>query len=246
MAIDLKGKNVLITGAATGIGRATAQLAADAGASLTLLDVNKELGQKAADELGAKFLPLDVSDPDAWMAVAKDIETPDYAHLNAGVMSRPANDPPEASDITIVNLEDYHRIVGVNINGVVYGLRALAPKMKAKGGTITVTASIAGFVPVPFDAAYPMTKHAMIGLVRSVGGMWGDGPLKINAICPGMVKTAIVPDAMADMPGQMSPETMAAEVIDLFVNGAQGETRVKLADDVPAYHQAEPELGPPQ
>jgi len=242
MTENLQGKSVVITGAATGIGRAVAVGAAEQGAKVTLLDVNETAGKEAASEVGGTFLPLNVADADAWAATAKDIGTPDYVHLNAGVMCRPASDKPENSDILSVDLESYRRITSINIDGVVFGLRALAPKMKDKGGTFTVTASLAGFVPVPYDAAYSMTKHAMIGLVRSVAGNWEGTNMRINAVCPGVVNTAIVPDSMRDLPA-MSPDVIANEVFDLFVNGANGETRLKIADEVPAMQMTPPEFG---
>ncbi len=242
MAKTLEGKSVVITGGAMGIGRAVAHAAAEQGANITILDVNETDGSATANEVGGRFLKLDVTDPEAWASVAEELGEPDYVHLNAGVMTTPASAPLEPGNILTVDLANYRRIMAINVDGVVYGLRALAPRMQAKGGVITVTASIAGFLAIPFDPAYAMSKHAMIGLVRSMGEVWADTNLTINAICPGMVDTAIVPDGL-DSSAAMPPAVMAAEVIDLFLNGANGETRVKLADALPGQAIPAPDLG---
>ena len=153
---------------------------------------------------------------------------PDYAHLNAGLMTVPTGDPFLA--IEDVSLEQYRRILGVNLDGVFHGTKALLPKMRAKGGAITITASIAGFGILAFDPLYATTKYALVGYGRSVAEANKDGNVRINVICPGVVDTNIVPDDFK-APDIMTPDTMAAEVVDLLENGPNGEIRVKLADE---------------
>ena len=109
---------------------------------------------------------------------------------------------------------------------------------------MTVTASIAGLVPLGTDPSYSMTKHALIGLVRSVGDAWAESSLRINAICPGAVDTAIVPDELraVGMP-LMTPAQLAVEAVDLLVNGDNGEIRALIADGQHGVRFEAPDLG---
>ena len=237
----LAGKKVLITGAASGIGRAVARRVAEAGGAVVIGDVNAAAGSALASELQGEFVPLDVTSEAQWTELANTIGNLDYAHLNAGIMSRPPGDPLSASDVLTLDLADYRKLMAVNVDGVLLGVRALAPLLAGRGGAVCVTASMAGLVALPFDVAYAMSKHALVGLVRSLGSFWSDTNLRINAICPGGVDTSIVPDDLKD--GRlMSPDVIAAEVIDLLVKGANGEIRVKMDARHPARSVPAPEL----
>jgi NAD(P)-dependent dehydrogenase (short-subunit alcohol dehydrogenase family) len=226
----MKGKVAIVTGAAAGIGAEVAAQLAAAGARVAVFDVDRTAGERRAAEVGGVFAHCDVSDPDSWAkALATCIDAlgvPDYAHLNAGVMSVGAAEP-------FLPIE------------AVFGLQALLPHMRARGGAITVTASIAGLIALPIDPMYSATKHALVGLVRSVAaGMDGTG-MRLNAICPGGVDTAIVPDALrAGDIAMMQPAVLAAEVVDLLRTGSNGEIRVKLAAAVPAFAIPAPALQP--
>ena len=122
-----------------------------------------------ADELGGTFVRLDVGDPEAWPRLLADAEQAhggiDLAHLNAGIALG-------AYPVVIENVTDdeYRRIMGVNVDGVFFGVRALVPAItKRGGGAIVVTASLAGVGPHPDDPVYAATKHFVVGLVRSLG-----------------------------------------------------------------------------
>lgn len=228
-------KIALVTGAATGIGAATVRQLAAKGCKVAVCDINERDGKALADEVGGVFITCDVTDFDS---VVKAVETceqelgvPDYAHLNAGLMTVPTGDPFLA--IEDVSLEQYRRILGVNLDGVFHGTKALLPKMRAKGGAITITASIAGFGILPADPLYATSKYGLIGYGRAVAEANAGGTVRINVICPGVVDTNIVPDDFK-APDIMTPDTMAAEVVDLLENGPNGEIRVKLAD-TPAF-----------
>ena len=238
MTSNLEGKVALVTGAASGIGAAVAQQLAEAGAKVALCDVSEAAGTELAAQLGGEFIRCDVSSYDNFSdAVATCIDilgVPDYAHLNAGVMTVGADEP--FLPIEDVSLAQFQRIMGVNFNGVFNGLKALIGHMREKGGGITATASIAGLGPLPFDPLYGATKHAVIGLVRAVAAANEGTGLRINCICPGGVDTAIIPDALKeDGFGGMPPTVMAAEVVDLLTEAANGEVRVKLTADQPAF-----------
>jgi NAD(P)-dependent dehydrogenase (short-subunit alcohol dehydrogenase family) len=120
---------------------------------------------------------FDVTDPAAW----EQVGPVDVACLNAGILT---------AEVEIAKLrdDDYRRAVSVNVDGVVFGVRRLAQVMEA--GSIVTTASLAGLVGMPADAIYSLTKHAVVGFVRSVAPQIA--PIRINAICPGIADTAML------------------------------------------------------
>lgn len=234
----MKGKICLVTGAAGGIGTAACRRMHDAGAAVAVLDVNREAGVALAGELGGLYIDCNVADGDSFgRAVSTCIEqlgVPDYAFINAGVMTvGPSEDFVPVESVTLDQLQ---RIVGVNVAGVFNGLKVLLPLMREKGGTITVTASTVGLSPLPIDPLYSMTKHAVIGLCRSVAAANEGSNVAINVICPGGVDTAIVPQVLLEGGMQaMSPDDIATEVMDLLLRAPNGEVRVKSSADTPAF-----------
>jgi NAD(P)-dependent dehydrogenase (short-subunit alcohol dehydrogenase family) len=241
----LAGKVAIVTGAAAGIGAEVARQLAAAGARVAVFDVDRAGGERTAAAIGGTFVHCNVAEPDSWAealgSCVAALGVPDFVHLNAGVMSVGASEP--FLPIEQLPLARYRRIVGVNLDGVVFGLQALLPHMRERGGAITVTASIAGLIALPIDPMYSATKHALIGLVRSVAAGMPQAAVRLNAICPGGVDTAIVPDALraGDMQ-MMRTADLAAEVVDLLQRGAHGEIRVKLAASAPAYAVQQPAL----
>ncbi len=120
---------------------------------------------------------FDVTDPGAWDLVGEV----DLAVLNAGILTA-------ETDIRVVTPEQYRQAVAVNVDGVVLGVRRLAQVMER--GTIVATASLAGLVGMPLDPIYSLTKHALVGFVRSIAP--SIAPIKINAICPGIADTPML------------------------------------------------------
>jgi NAD(P)-dependent dehydrogenase (short-subunit alcohol dehydrogenase family) len=161
----------LVTGSAGGIGRAiVAKLRAE-GFEVKELDLVNG---------------FDVADPAAW----EHVGSVDVACLNAGVLTGDG-------DIATLTDEQYRRAVGVNVDGVVYGVRRL-DRVMPTGSTIIVTASLAGLVGIPDDAIYGLTKHAVIGFVRSVAPQLEKRGIRIQAVCPGWADTALTPPAFRE------------------------------------------------
>jgi NAD(P)-dependent dehydrogenase (short-subunit alcohol dehydrogenase family) len=160
--------NVLITGGRGGLGRAFAAALTDS--EITALDLPE----------------FDVGDSAAWRALEGEY---DAAFLNAGVITG-------ESSIADLTDEQYQRAVRANMDGVVYGVRELAARLMPNGGSIVATASLAGLTATPPDPIYALTKHAVVGFVRSVAPQLAVKRIRINALCPGYTDTAIVPDEL--------------------------------------------------
>lgn len=129
---------------------------------------------------------FDVADPSAW----EHVGSVDLACLNAGVLT---ND----GDIAALTDEQYRRALGVNVDGVVFGVRRL-DRVMPTGSTIIVTASLAGLVGIPDDPIYGLTKHAVVGFVRSVAPQLEKRGIRIQAVCPGWADTALTPPAFRE------------------------------------------------
>lgn len=190
-------RTALVTGAASGIGAAlVTELRAD-GAEVQELDV---------------VHGFDVSDSGAWDTV----ESVELACLNAGVTTG-------ASDLTEVNERAYRRILGANVDGVVYGVRRLAEVMEP-GAAIVVTASLAGLVPAPQDPLYTLTKHAVIGFVRSLAPQLLERGIRINAVAPGFVDTPLLgTEGRARFTGAGFPLLEADDVARAILGVARNE-----------------------
>jgi NAD(P)-dependent dehydrogenase (short-subunit alcohol dehydrogenase family) len=211
----------LITGGASGFGKTLAHTLGARGVQVVVCDVDETGGQAVADAVGGLFVRCDVSDPaqnDAAVAAAVEAYGGlDMAFLNAGIISSTGLGES-------FSLEHYRRAMGVNLDGVVFGINSVLPAMKARGGgSIVATASLAGLTAVPMDPIYSANKHAVVGLVRSLGpALAGDG-VRINAICPGFAETAIIATIREGLLEAGLPIIPAAQVTDAVVELFDGE-----------------------
>ena len=163
---------------------------------------------------------MDVSrgaDWDSVLDTVRGLGGVDVVHLNAGVTTG-------QEDLTLLEDDAYRRIMGVNIDGVVFGVRALLPEIEARGGgAIVVTASLAGLIAFPADPMYTMTKHAVVGLVRSLAPRLADRGVRINAICPGLVDTPLIDGEVRDaLAGSGFPLIAADSVAEAVFGAAVG------------------------
>jgi NAD(P)-dependent dehydrogenase (short-subunit alcohol dehydrogenase family) len=221
----LRDKVALITGAASGLGRATALALAEAGAEIVVADLDETGGREVAEQVGGHFVRCDVSDltaNEAMVAFAvQQCGGIDIAYLNAGV----ATGCGLGEDFDLVK---YHRANGANLDGVVFGTHAVLPALKARGGgAIVVTASLAGLTGVPLDPLYAANKHAVVGLARSMGPALEADNITYNAICPGFAESKIVEpirDQLSAWGIALIPaETVAETVLRIITGGATGE-----------------------
>ena len=225
---------VVVTGASGGIGAAICQALEARGTAVARLDV-------AAPPDGSPWIECDVRSPGAWQRAVESIRA-DHgairaAFLNAGLMLRGRSEPIDDDPLDYAGTDAYHRVFDVNLHGYVYGLQAIAPSIAARGGGhVVATASTAGLEALPFDPYYSMSKHAVIGFVRSFAATLEARGVRIHCLCPGGVQTAIVPDAMTSVAGAfMEPSEMASAAIALLESPATGDVWVKDEAGKPAW-----------
>jgi NAD(P)-dependent dehydrogenase (short-subunit alcohol dehydrogenase family) len=228
MTVDtgsLRDKVALVTGGASGLGRATALALAEAGAEIVVADVDAQGGAAVAAQVGGHFVATDVSDFDANVAMVEFATERcgglDLVFLNAGVTS--GTGLGEGFDVAL-----YRRAMGVNLDGVVFGAQAALPALKARGGgAIVATASLAGLTGVPLDPIYAANKHAVVGLTRSLGPALAAEGIRFNAVCPGFAESAMTADLRDALAAAgldlISAETVAETVVRIFAGDQSGE-----------------------
>jgi len=200
----LAGKAALVTGGSSGIGLATVKRFLDAGAEVTVVDLKPPVDD-------VSYIEADVGDSSAWPVITEravqKMGGVDVAFLNAGVSTG-------EGIVDKITDEQYRRIMRVNLDHVFYGIRQLTPLMTARGGGwIVVTASLAGLIGVPPDPIYAATKHAVVGMVRSLGPALEGQGIRLNAVCPGFTDTPLLNDSGGDTLRQMGFPLLNAERI---------------------------------
>ena len=182
----------IVTGAAGGIGRALVSALEAEGATVRGLDLVDG---------------FDVADSQAWV----DVAPADLVCLNAGVLAK--------GDGT---LDDYRRIVAVNVDGVVFGIQGLAPRMQP-GSAFVVTASLAGLIPMASDPLYVLTKHAVVGYARSMAEVLEPRGIRVNLVCPGIVRTPMTEQAQAELDAAGFPLMEPEQIADAVLVAARSE-----------------------
>lgn len=198
-----------MTGGRSGIGAAIVAALGDA--DVTVLDLAD--GQ-------------DVGEVATWHA----LEGPfDAAFLNAGIAIGVA-------DIADVTDEEYRRIMRVNVDGVVFGVRELAARLMPDGGSIVATASLAGLVAAPLDPVYAATKHAVVGLVRAAAPQLAARGIRINALCPAFTDTPIVAEEIRGLvPPLMEPSFVAEAALRALNDEETGRAWVVQMNRIEPY-----------
>jgi NAD(P)-dependent dehydrogenase (short-subunit alcohol dehydrogenase family) len=209
---DVRNERVIVTGAASGLGFAMAEVMAEGGARVTLADLNSEMLEEATGELAeagaqVRSFQLDVSDGGQVDALFKDVVEAqggvDVVFANAGISLEPGFTDPEGG-LAEIDREAWQRVLDVNLSGVVFTMGAAAETMKRQGsGKIVVTASNAGLKVEPLVGySYAATKAAVAHVVRQAAIELGPHGINVNAIAPGPFRTRIgggrLPDAKVE------------------------------------------------
>ena len=235
----------LITGAASGIGRATAIAFAETGASVVVSDLEsqrddgEETARRIADAGGtATFVACNVAVAQECQALVdatlEHYGRLDFAHNNAGI--------DHAAPIVDTDDADFERVLRVNLWGVFSGMKAQIPAMiRTGGGAIVNTSSLAGLVGAPPLGAYVASKHAVLGLTKTAAKEYAAQNIRVNAICPAAVRTGItdklppeIHDTLPDIQAIKrfaEPEEIAAAVVWLCSDAASFVTGVAMPVD---------------
>ena len=191
---SLEGKTALVTGASRGIGAAIAQAYADAGADVALaartVDALEEVaGTIKATGRKAVAIPTDVTDPDQVEAcVARAIAA--LGHVDILVNNAGGSD--FVAPVVEIDIEGWRSRVELNLNSVFYACRAIGPHLADRGsGSVINVASIAGLGATPTIAFYGAAKAGVINLTKTLAHEWGDHNVRVNALCPGWIKTTL-------------------------------------------------------
>lgn len=224
MMDKLEGKIALVTGAGSGIGKATAHALARKGARLVVVDVDEARVDAMQRDLGAACVlakRVDVASKDEMRALANDVHSAlgplDVLVNNAGV--------GHSGGVLDTKLEDWKWVIDVNLWGVVHGCHFFAPKMarSGRGGHIANVASGFGLVAAPGVAPYCTTKFAVVGLSESMRAELAPHGVGVSAICPGVIDTDIIAR------GRFADEGMRAGVADAFKRRGRSPEQVAQA-----------------
>lgn len=193
---QLENKIALVTGGASGIGKAIVQLFVKEGAKVIVSDLNEELGQALVEEVGtdnALFVKGDASSPeDNQKTVEAAIERFGALHIavnNAGIGG-------PAALVGEYPLDDWKKVVDINLNGVFYGMHYQLPEIEKVGGSIINVASILGQVGFAMSSAYVAAKHGVVGLTKSASWEYGTKGVRVNAIGPGFIATPLIDSSL--------------------------------------------------
>ena len=221
--MDLDGKVALVTGGASGIGEAAVRRLAAAGMSVAVVDRDEARARAVAEDVNGLALPGDVTDPATMTTVVEATEDHfgqlDIVLLNAGMTAG-------QSGVEDLDVAAYRKIMGVNVDHIVFGVAAAVPALRRTGGgSIIATASLAGLVPMPGDPIYTLTKHAVVGYVRSVAPLLVGHDIRVNALCPGFADTPLIAharDQFGDFP-LLTANDVADAIENILDRGEAGE-----------------------
>jgi meso-butanediol dehydrogenase/(S,S)-butanediol dehydrogenase/diacetyl reductase len=240
---NFSGKIVVITGAAGGIGKATAKKFAEAGAKITMVDVNQQALEQAAKEIGLKegeylLVAADVTKESDVKRYVDETKTKfgriDIFFNNAGIEGK-------FGFIKDTDAENLSKVLDVNVKGVYFGLKHVIPVMtEQKSGAIINTASVAGLSGSPGMAPYVTSKHAVIGLTKCAALEVADQGVRVNAICPAPINTRMMRsiEAGASPDAPEAAKEMYAQAVPMKRYGEPHEVAnlvLFLASDAASY-----------
>jgi NADP-dependent 3-hydroxy acid dehydrogenase YdfG len=226
----------VVTGAASGIGRALAEALHAKGTHLVLADTDADGLSATVTRLGATGVIADVSDPVAMSALATQAPQARLICLNAGVVGSSLGAPWE------VPPGDWDRVFNINVGGVVNGLRAFVPELLASGepAHVLITASLAGLTVFPGGGAYGPSKHAVTAIAQHAAMALSDTPVQVSMICPALVSTGMSSEGVE--PAHVADNALQAIEDGVFavVPSEWQEAVVAQVEQIASGHQPTP------
>lgn len=208
MQIDFTETTVFVTGGGSGIGRATAERFAAGDATVVVADIDADAAAETIDRIDGRgtgdavWHELDVRDDQA----VHDVIDATAAEYGIDVMVNNAGVGHDSADMENVSAEDRDHVFGVNITGVWNGCHAAIPHLKRQeSGCIVNVASLAALQGLPGQAAYSMSKGAVLNFTRAIAAELGPSGVRANAVCPGLIETPLTEDGIADMEPEADP-----------------------------------------
>ena len=191
MPLDFSGKTAVVTGGANGIGFAAARALAAGGARVWIFDVEREQPEKVGAALGGNGCIVDVTDRASIDAAFEHSGAPDIVVANAGTGSW--------APLEETRVEDWNRIIAVNLSGVFYTLQAAAIRMKPRRrGAVVITASTNSYDGETTLVAYNASKAGILGILHTAANELGPWQIRVNAVCPGLIRTRLTREIFAD------------------------------------------------
>lgn len=219
--MDMRNRKAVVTGAASGIGRALANPFYDRGAKVVVADLAREAIHQVASEVGGQAVVMDVARPEDNRRLAEIAGSPALLWLNAGVISTTTGPPWETPP------EEWRRVLDINLGGVINGLRAFIERMLDDGQPhhILITASLAGLATWPCGGPYAAPKHAVIAVAEQTALALAGTPIQVTVLCPALVRTG-----MSDQ--GIDPADVVEEAIDAIGRGRFTVLREEWTDEV--------------
>ncbi len=207
----LTGRIILITGGGSGLGRAAAEAAAAAGAQVIIADIDTDGGNKVAEEIGGSFLELDVADEDAWKGVESAVRR-DYGGLDVAVLAAGVGGP--YTPVSQMGLQEWRKVMSVNLDGGMLGIRSAFRLMMGRGGSIITVASTTGVRGFKGFGAYSASKAGIRQLTRvaALEGATLKPAIRVNCIVPGPIETPMLDQVLNGTP--WGAERMQAYILN--------------------------------
>lgn len=238
--LHLNDKVAIVTGAAMGMGKSTAELFAKAGAKVIVADYNEVEGQKTADEIKASggeatFIKVDVSvEEEVKNLVEKTVEV--YGRLDVAVNN--AAITPDDKPIAEMDMAYYERLMAVDLKGVLLCMKYEIKQLLVQGspGSIVNTSSVSGLRPQPSNPAYVTAKHGVIGATKSAAMDYSPKGIRVNTVCPGAIDTPMLQNALKQF--ELDPNEYAKK-LSMLGRFAQSEevahANLWLCSDLSSY-----------
>jgi len=228
MALNFSGKSAVVTGGANGIGLAVAQAMAKGGAQVWIFDLEGEDPRAVAAGFGARACVADVTDRASLDAAFTQTGPPDILVANAGIVLE--------ADLTDTSREIWERTIAVNLTGIFQTVQAAAGMMKARRrGAIVLTASTNSYDGEASLIAYNASKAGLLGILHTAANELGPYQIRVNAVCPGVIRTRLAEQHFAANPGVLKDYFRHVPLGRAGLPNEVAQATVFLASDMASY-----------